>query len=298
MTSAESTSTLVWQRVSDRLTDVSELVKARLTTLVLMTTVAGFILGKPPALPWWLVIHVLVGTGLVAAGAAILNQLLEMDSDAKMERTRDRPLPASRMTQENALFFGALVSGVGIAYLIITMNYLSGALAAATLFSYLFLYTPLKKVTPLNTLVGAASGALPPVIGWAAATGSVSTLGWTLFAIQFLWQMPHFFAIGWLCRDDYASGQYRMLAVTDPSGKRSAAHSLFYAALLPPVVLLPVFLQFAGWIYGTIALLTSLVYAAAALKFLRAPDTSTARRLFFMSLIYLPIVLTALILDS
>jgi protoheme IX farnesyltransferase len=286
------------ERFSARLTDVSELVKARLTTLVLMTTAAGFALGKSAGTSWWLLLYVLIGTGLVAGGAAVLNQLLEIDRDRRMERTKDRPLPALRMTQENALFFGALISGLGIAFLVITTNYFAGLIAAITLFVYLFVYTPMKRVSSLNTIFGAIPGALPPVIGCVAATGSVTLLCWELFAIQFLWQMPHFYSIGWLCRDDYVRGGYRMLAIGDPSGKKSAAHSLVYALVLIPVAVAPLGLGLAGWLYAAVAFLASGFYAYAAFAFLQAPDRRTARKLFFYSLLYLPIVLGALIIDA
>ncbi len=284
-------------RFSAHMTDVSELVKARLTTLVLMTTVAGFVLGKSPETSWWLLLYVLVGTGLVAGGAAVLNQLLEVDRDGRMERTKERPLPASRMTQENALFFGAVISGLGIALLVITCNYLSGLISAITLFAYLFLYTPLKRITSFNTILGAFPGALPPVIGYVAATGSISLMAWTLFAIQFLWQMPHFYSIGWLCREDYARGGYRMLAVQDESGRKSAAHSLIYAVMLIPVALAPSWLGLAGWLYGGIAFVASAYYIYTAMTFLWHPGRSSARRLFLYSLLYLPIVLGALITE-
>lgn len=285
-------------RLSSQFTDVSELVKARLTTLVLMTSAAGFALGKPPETSWWLLLYTLIGTGMVAGGAAVLNQLLEVDRDGRMERTRDRPLPAARMTQENALFFGALISGLGISLLVITTNYLTGLLAAITLFAYLFLYTPLKRITSLNTLFGAFPGALPPVIGYVAATDALTPLAWTLFAIQFLWQMPHFYSIGWLCRDDYERGGYRMLAVEDESGAKSAAHSLAYALLLIPVTLIPTWLGWAGAVYGVIAFLASAYYVYSSFIFLRHPGRDTARKLFLYSLLYLPIVLGALIIAS
>ncbi|MEO0453738.1 MAG: heme o synthase [Verrucomicrobiota bacterium] len=288
-----------WKEEASALfSDLSVLVKARLTALVLVTTAAGFALGKPESTSWWMLVSVVFGTGLVAGGAGALNQLLEVDPDSKMNRTQDRPLPSRRFTQENALFLGALLTGLGISYLVVSANYLTGFIAALTMFIYVFVYTPLKKVTTANTVIGAIPGALPPVIGWTAATDSLGPMAFILFMIQVLWQMPHFYAIGWICRDDYARGNYRMLAVEDESGKRSALYSMHYAGLLVLVCLLPTLIGLAGWIYGILALIVSAYYFWKALQFYQNPQRESARSLFLTSLLYLPVIFIPLLLNS
>ena len=198
-----------------RFADFCELVKARLTALVVVTTLAGFYMGWSGAMDWRRLFNALFGTWLVASGSAALNELLERRTDAAMHRTRDRPLPSGRMSPDAALLIGfGLVVG-GLAYLALLVNLLAATLAAVTMATYLFAYTPLKRRTPLNTLVGAIPGALPPVIGWAAATGTLDKGAWTLFAILFCWQMPHFLAIAWLYREDYARAGFVMLPNVD-----------------------------------------------------------------------------------
>ena len=224
----------------------SDLFKARFTTLVLITATAGFHLGSVGALNLALLAHTLAGTALLAASAAALNQLMERDHDAKMRRTEDRPLPSGRLRPESVLRVGVLSATLGLGWLALGVNALTAVLGVTTLLLYLFLYTPLKRVTPLNTLVGAIPGALPPLMGWTAARGSVEAGGWSLFAILACWQVPHFLAIAWLYREDYARAGFAMLPVSDPDGRRTSSFALGYAFGLLPVSLLPFVLRLVG----------------------------------------------------
>lgn len=278
----------------------AEICKARLTLLVLMTTWAGFYLGAPAAtgVDWILMIHAMAATALVAAGASAFNQFLERESDAKMKRTEDRPLPAGRLGADEVLLFACLSSMAGMFWLAMAVNLLSSILAAVTLILYVFVYTPMKKTSTLNTLVGAVPGALPPVIGWAAASGNVRAEAWYLFAILFLWQMPHFLAIAWLYREDYARAELKMLSVVDPTGHSTARQSFAYAIALLPVSLLPaMYLMVRGW-YFPGAFLLGAAYACLAFAFMKEPDTSRARRLFIGSIIYLPLLLAWLVINK
>src|SRR5437867_196769 len=204
----------------------SELVKARLTFLVLLTTVVGFYIGFRGSLDYLKLLHTLIGTGLVAAGASALNQLLERDYDALMHRTEDRPLPSGRLQPDTVLVFGGLCSAAGLVYLVFAINLLTSLLGAITLCSYLFIYTPLKRVTPLNTAIGAIPGALPPLMGWTAARNELAGEGWALFAIVFFWQIPHFLAIAWLYREEYVKAGFVMLPSLDPDGCRTGRQTV------------------------------------------------------------------------
>lgn len=278
--------------------DLCELFKARLNTLVLLTTLVGFTLGSRGRLDWGLLLWTLLGTALLAAGAAALNQVFERDLDALMRRTRDRPLPAGRMAPGRAALGGAAASVAGAMVLGLKVNLLTAMLGAVTLFVYLFVYTPMKRRTPINTLVGAVPGALPPVIGWAAARGEIGAVGWALFVFQFFWQMPHFLAIAWLYREDYARAGLRMLPVLDPSGERTAHHALSHAIALLMVSLAPVLLRLAGPVYGLGALLSGAGFCWLTVRFLRQRDNARARRLFLGSVIYLPVVLGLMVWDK
>jgi len=278
--------------------DLGELLKLRLTTLVLITTMAGFYLGKTAATPGLLALAALLGTGLVAGGAAALNQLLEIRADARMRRTRERPLPGGRMDERDALFIGTLCSGSGLVLLALTCNLLSALLAALTLALYIGLYTPLKRISSLNTLVGAIPGAIPPVIGYAAASQRLDLFAAVLFALLFLWQMPHFLAIAWLYRDDYAAGGFRMLTLHDASGHSTGVKSALYALLLFPACLLPALCGLAGWTATSACLLATAAYAWTAISMARHPSPRSAKTLFLASLAYLPVILLALVLDK
>ncbi len=278
--------------------DFCELVKSRLITLSLATTLAGFYLGWSGPMHYALLFNVLFGTACVAAGAAALNELIERDIDALMRRTHDRPLPSGRMGPNTALLIGFGLAVTGLAWLLLMVNVLSSALAALTIGTYLFAYTPLKRVTTLNTLVGAIPGALPPVIGWAAARGSLDAGAWVLFAIMFFWQMPHFLAIAWMYREDYARAGFVMLPNLDETGASTGRQAVNYAFGLLLVSMLPSLLGMAGrpYFFGAFLLGLGMVYYAVRMQL--QPDRSSARGLFFASIIYLPLLLGILSLSK
>lgn len=276
----------------------ADLVKARLTLLVLLTTLVGFYIGWQGQMNYWLMFHALFGTALVASGAAALNQLLERDHDARMRRTAGRPLPSGRLQPLTVMLFGGICSLVGTIYLALLVNPLTSVLGAISLISYLFIYTPLKRITWLNTAVGAIPGALPPLMGWAAARGELSAGGWALFAILAFWQMPHFFAIAWLYREEYAKAGFQMLPAVDPDGSRTAQQSVSHTLGLLPISLTPFLLQLAGPIYLAGAVVLGVAYLWCAIQFGRRLDAGAAKRLFFASIIYLPLLLTVLVLDK
>jgi heme o synthase len=276
---------------------IADLVKFRLTSMVLFTTVVGFYLGSQ-GMAGWLLLHTLLGTALVAAGASALNQLLEKDHDALMHRTETRPLPAGRMQPGTVLWTGVITASVGLVYLAVTVNLLTSFLGAVTLGSYVFIYTPLKRLTTLNTVIGAVPGALPPLMGWTAARGEVTVEGWTLFAILFFWQLPHFLAISWIYRDEYRQAGYAMLACFDPEGQRTSRHAVSHSLGLLPVSLGPFVLGLAGVYYFFGALMLGLLFLGFALRFALQPGVGSARGLFYMSIIYLPLLLGVLVLDK
>ncbi len=280
-----------------RIADFAELIKARLTLLVLLTTFVGFYLGSPGSLHWAGLFHALAGTALLASGAAALNQLWERHHDARMDRTRARPLPAGRIEPATALAFGVVCSVAGLAWLAIASTPLSALVGAVTLGLYLLVYTPLKTRTSWNTLIGAVPGALPPVIGCVAATGEMTGTAWLLFALQFFWQIPHFLAIAWLYRADYAKGGFAMLPVVDPSGRLTGLHSVVAAALLLATTILTAPSGLAGWLCGGAVVLATAGYLASSVRFSRSLAERDARRLFFGSIIYLPVLLGLLVLD-
>ena len=278
--------------------DLAELVKARLTLLVLLTTAVGFYLGAEPPIDYRGLFHTVFGTAAAAAGAAALNQWWERRADALMRRTRTRPIPAGRMPPMQALVLGAALSVCGVVYLAILCNVLSAALTAITIVIYIFAYTPLKRASTANTAVGAIPGAIPPMIGWAAARGDIGVGAWSLFVIVFLWQMPHFFAIAWMFREDYSRAGFRMISADDLSGERSASQSVFFCILLLILGGLPAFLGIAGYAYLAIELLLGALFVAVAMRFLRLRTQSAARLLFIVSIVYLPLLLAALVLTK
>src|SRR3984893_10861103 len=278
--------------------DLVELVKARLTLLVLLTTAVGFYLGAENPINFSALLHAVLGTAAAAAGAAALNQWWEYKLDAVMQRTRSRPVPAGRMRPRDRVIFGSVLPIFGVAYLAFICNALSAALAAITIIIYVFAYTPLKRVSTFNTALGAVPGALPPMIGWAAARGTLNAGAWSLFAILFFWQLPHFFAIAWMYRDDYARAGFQMISSDDRSGERSASQSVFFCMLLFIVAGLPAFLGIATVFYLLAELILGGVFVAVALRFLKTRTVSDARRLFITSIIYLPLLLAALVLSK
>lgn len=279
-----------------RVADFIALTKPRLNLLVVVTSAAGYYLGAPAPAASVRMLVAVIGTALVAGGSAALNQVYERDTDALMRRTRQRPLPGQRVSTRPALLFGLVLSALGVAALIAGTNWLAGGLALTTLAIYLLIYTPMKRTSPLSTVVGAVPGALPAVIGWAAARGDISVGGWTLFAIVFLWQIPHFMAIAWMYREDYRNAGFPMLAVVESDGMRTGQQALLYAVALLPVSIGPTVVGLAGRGYFWIALVLSLALVALSAQFAASRTEQTARRLFYGSIIYLPLVWAALVL--
>lgn len=275
----------------------AELVKARLTFLVLLTASVGFYLGSSGRVDFLLMFHLLTGTGILACGAATLNQFLERRWDAKMRRTRDRPLPAGQLQPETARVFGVVCCVAGLGYLALLTNLQTSLLGALTVGLYLFFYTPLKRVTWLNTWVGAVPGALPPLMGWVAAHGEITVGGAALFAIQFLWQIPHFLAIAWLYRADYAGAGFRMLSGADPTGRKTGWCAVVHAVLLLGASLLPVACGLAGTVYLAGALALGIAFAGTAVRLATERTLRRARQLFWASILYLPLLFGLLVLD-
>jgi len=284
-------------RRAQRTADFVTLTKPRLNFLVLITTLGGMYIAAPGGVPLPLLLHALVGTALVAGGAAALNQAWEHETDRLMRRTSLRPIPGGRLRVADGMRFGTLLSAIGLIELTWKVTPLAAMVAAATLVSYVFVYTPLKRRTSLSTLVGAVPGALPPVIGWAAATGTISVPAIVLFGIVFLWQMPHFLAIAWLYRDDYRLAGIPLLPVLEPDGRRTGRQALLYAAALWPVSLLPAALHIAGAPYSVLATLLGCGLIALSARFARERSTRTARQLFLYSIVYLPLLWGALVAD-
>ena len=281
-----------------RVSDYVELAKPRLNVLVVASSAAGYYLGQTAPIDAISMAQAVAGTALVAAGAAALNQVCERDTDAMMRRTAGRPLPGGRVSAVDATLFGLVLSAAGLLLLVLKANLLSAALAAATLVVYLILYTPMKRQTPLSTLVGAVPGALPPLIGWTASHGAVAGGGAALFAIVFLWQIPHFMAIAWLYRDDYARARFPMLAVIDPSGRRAGRQAVFFAGVLLPISLLPTYIGLAGSAYLAIAVTLGLGFVWLAIRFAADRDLASARMLFLGSITYLPLLWIAMIANK
>lgn len=277
--------------------DFVELMKPRIVTMVAVTAGAGHLLAGPPASPWTALASTLVGTALVAGGACALNQVAERDVDARMRRTASRPIPAGRLGAAESAVFGALAGASGVAWLAASVNALTAALAAATLVLYVFCYTPLKRRTSLAILVGAVPGALPIVGGWTAGGGALDTGAAVLFSILFLWQLPHFLALGWIHRVDYARAGLYIGSDADDDGRRTFRQAALQAAALLAVSLAPTALGLAGPAYFFGALLLSAGFLFAALAAARLPSASRARRLFLASLVYLPALLTLMLLD-
>jgi protoheme IX farnesyltransferase len=286
-------------RPAHRAADYLTLTKPRLNLLVMMTTLAGLYLAAPDGVPLRLLVSTIVGTALVAGGAAALNQAWERHTDRLMRRTSRRPVAAGRMRVAEGMWFGVVASTIGLVALAAAVNFMSAWVAGITLVSYVLFYTPLKTRTSLSTLVGAIPGALPPVIGWAAATGTISLPAIVLFGIVFFWQMPHFLAIAWLYRDDYARAGIPLLPVLEPDGRRTGQQALLYAAALWPVSLLPVapLVGLAGAPYAIVATALGLGFILLAGHFARVRSTTTARRLFLFSIAYLALLWTALVVD-
>ncbi len=273
------------------------LTKPRITWLILMSTGIGYFFGHRGPLDFWLLLNTLLGTALLASGTATLNQWYERDADARMHRTESRPIPAGLVTPLKALLFGLALIVLGEVELALGVNALTAWIGFATVASYLLLYTPMKQRTWLSTTVGAFPGAMPPLIGFAAARGALTLEAWVLFAIIFLWQFPHFYAIAWMYKDDYARAGIRMLPVVEPDGVSTSRHILAFALILLPVSLLPGFLNMTGHWYLAAALLLGAFFLRAAVRVARDRTLPNARLVLKASVIYLPLLYVALVLD-
>lgn len=283
---------------SRRWRDFVSLTKPRITFMVLISAAAGFLLGAGGTPDAGALFVASLGIGLVAAGTSALNQVIERDIDARMIRTRNRALPAGRLTAGAATFFSVSLCLLGLLVLAVWVNGLTAALGLVAVLTYVLIYTPLKRVSSLSTIVGAVPGALPILGGWTAATGSLGAGGWALFGILFFWQLPHFLALAWMYREDYRNGGLKMLGVTDPEGRQTRSQSVLYAIALLPTTLLPVLLGMTGEFYAFAALLLTAAYVLSALRFALRGSSLTARSLFRVSLLYLPVLLLFLTLDT
>ncbi len=293
---AESVATQVLLPVPGLRQDLAVLMKVRLNIFVLITTLFGFLLySRGGEIQWMKLVHTLLGTAAAAFGSAAFNQLMEVDLDARMKRTENRPLPARRMDPLFAFGVGWVLSAIGIIHLAAQVNHLTAYLAAATVAIYVFVYTPLKRVGSVNTLVGAIPGAIPPVMGWVGAGGNFGWEAWFLFGILFFWQLPHFIAINWLCREEYESVGYKMWSNGDLTGRKSGLLSAMFALSLAVFSLLPAFFGFANLLWTIIGPLLALMMMGLALKFSRDGQRTSARRLFFFTLLYLPVALVVLL---
>lgn len=281
-----------------RMQDYMDLLKPGITTLVMITALAGFYLGSAGQLDVLLLIHTVIGTGLVAGGGGAFNHWLERDADAKMQRTKSRPLPSGRLSVFQVVLYGSIVSVAGIIYLAIAVNGITAFLAAVSWVSYVLIYTPLKRVTPLATLVGAIPGALPPMGGWTAAHGSITFEAWVLFTILFMWQLPHFLAIAWLCKDDYARGGFPMLTVLRNSEHLTGRQMMLYAAGLLVVSLVPTFIGLSGMLYFAGAFAMGLAFLGINILMARSTTILNAKRALWASIIYLPVLLILMMVDK
>ena len=281
--------------------DYIELTKPRITWLILMSTGIGYFFGLPShawrEINWLLLLHTIFGTGLIASGTAALNQWYERAADLKMHRTAGRPLPSGRLTAPRALAFGIALSVAGFVELWLGVNLLSGLIGAFTLASYLFLYTPMKQRTWWSTTVGAVPGAMPPMIGYAAASGAITRESWVLFAILFLWQFPHFYSIAWMYKEDYARAGIRMLPVVDPDCRSTARQIVLYGIALIPVSLVPGMLGMTGRIYFIGALILGLLYLYSGVRVALERTLVRARAVLLTSVLYLPLIYGLMLLD-
>ncbi len=277
--------------------DYIELTKPRITWLILMSTAIGYFFGHHGAWSLWSVVHTVIGTGLIASGTAALNQWYERDADSYMKRTQMRPLPSGRLQPNHALTFGIALAVLGGVELGWGVNWLASALGLLTLIMYLFLYTPLKQRTWWSTTVGAFPGAMPPVIGFAAAAGTLTVHAWVLFAILFLWQFPHFYAIAWMYREDYSRAGIKMLPVVEPDGLSTSRQIIIYSVLLIPISVLPEVLGMTGSIYTVGAVALGLLFLYSGVRVSLDRTRMRARRVLWASIIYLPVLYGLMILD-
>ncbi len=277
--------------------DYIALTKPRITWLILMSTGVGYFFGAKNGWHWLTLLHTIIGTGLIASGTAALNQWYERDADSKMRRTQARPLPSGRLDAGKALVFAIAISVAGFVELWFGANPLCALLGLITLLTYLFVYTPLKQRSPHSTTVGSIPGAMPPLIGFAAASGTLTWDAWVLFAILLLWQFPHFYAIAWMYKDDYSRAGIRMLPVVEPDGKSTARRILLYSIALIPISLMPKFFAMAGniYLYGALALGLAFLYYGLRIRTDRTRQQ--ARRVLLASVVYLPMLFSLMLLD-
>jgi len=278
--------------------DFVALAKPRLNLLVVASTLAGYAMAAGEPLGFVRICGLAFGTMLVAGGASAFNQVIERDLDALMRRTRTRPLPGQRLQPLEGLLFGSAITLAGVLFIVASSNLLAGAVALATLVTYVAIYTPLKTRTSFGTVIGAIPGALPPIIGWAATANELPVKAWVLFGIMFLWQLPHFLAIAWMYRDDYARAGFPMLPVIEPDGHSTARQAVVYAAALVPLSLAPTLMHMAGDYYFAGALVLGIAFLWLTLRFARTRAVKEARQVFFGSLVYLPVLWILMIADK
>ncbi|MCH7702993.1 MAG: protoheme IX farnesyltransferase, partial [Planctomycetes bacterium] len=281
-----------------RVVDFARLTKPGLTSLAVAAAFVGYWMGVDGGLQPSVLVGTLIGAVLIGAGANTLNQFLERQRDALMTRTANRPLPAGRLTPAEAHCFGFLLAWCGVAFLLPYAGWLSAAMGLATLLSYLYVYTPLKAISPWSTIVGAVPGALPVLVGWTAATGTIGSTGLCLFAIVFVWQIPHFMAIGWYYREDYRRAGYPIWPVVDARGIKTGLQAVIFSLILIPVSLLPTMVGAAGSAYLVGALASGFFMVAVAVAMTVTRSASSARRLFWTSIVYLPIIMALMMLDK
>ena len=275
-----------------------DLTKPSILVMVLITTLLGYYLGNDGISSWLNLFWTLLGTGLSAGGAGALNQYLEREQDKRMERTRTRPLPTGLIQPLDALLFGLILVLIGSILLVWKVNLLTGFLSLMTAFLYVLIYTPMKKLTWLNTSLGSIPGALPPMGGWTAATGSIDSGAWILFAILYLWQHPHFFAIAWMCKNDYKKAGFKMLPVVEPNGSRTIRQIFWHLSLMIPVSLLPFISGMMGTVYLAGASLLTLGYFCSAIPMLRLKSKENASKILKASVFYLPLLFVIIIIDK
>ncbi len=273
------------------------LTKPRITWLILMSTGMGYFFGLTGAVDLWALFHTIFGTGLIASGTAALNQWYEREADARMRRTDQRPLPSGQMDARKAFAFGVLLSVLGFLELGLGVNWLSAGLGLFTLLTYLCLYTPLKQISPVSTTIGAVPGAMPPLIGFAAASGTLTAEAWILYAILFVWQFPHFYAIAWMYREDYERAGIKMLPVVEPDGESTVRQMLFFSALLIPISLVPRYLDMTGNIYVVGTLIAGIAFVASCVRMSSDRTLLKARSVLLVSVVYLPVLYGLLLLD-
>ena len=291
-------STVAKKRLISKLAVFYELMKPGVTFLVVLSSGAGFYLASSAGLDFSLLFHTVAGTVLLSGGAAALNQLIEREADGRMRRTRNRPLPSGRLDERDALIFGGILIVSGTLYLVFWTNALAAFLGVATLALYLFVYTPLKTKTPLCTTIGAIPGAMPPLIGWAAATGHLDLHAWVLFGILFAWQFPHFLSISWMYREDYRRAGFVMLSSVDPDGRRTGGRILAFTVLLFILSVVPATSGLAGIFYLVGALLLGSAFVWYGLEAALHRSTTSARRVLLASVVYLPLLLILMVIDK